>query len=143
VSEHDPQPQSAPQSAPAVPSPGYETRDTNVGAVALIGVSLLGLVIGAMVLVYVIVIAMTGRDTGIAESIEARPPTMFDDALQSNQELLRKRQEAVHRNVLKTYGWIDREEQRVRIPIDRAIAIVSEHGVLPSFAAKETDDVRP
>jgi hypothetical protein len=134
------EPQSTPAAPPTAPSPGYETRDTNVAAVVAVGVSLLALVMGALFLIYFLVISLTAPDGETSAPGDVRAPAMFADVLPSNQELLRKQQERVERKELSTYGWVDRETKIVRIPIQRAIEIVSEQGSLPNFAAQERNN---
>jgi hypothetical protein len=44
------------------------------------------------------------------------------------------RMKAAQDRELSTYGWVDRESGRVRVPVDEAMAEIAEHG-LPSFEA--------
>lgn len=52
--------------------------------------------------------------------------------LQPDPPAQKKQLREVEDNVLKTYDWVDREKGLVRIPIDRAIAIVAQQKKLPA-----------
>jgi hypothetical protein len=39
---------------------------------------------------------------------------------------------AAQEELLRSYGWVDREHRIIRIPIDRAMAIMVEKGMLPA-----------
>jgi hypothetical protein len=40
-----------------------------------------------------------------------------------------------NQQVLETYGWVNRENKTVRIPIERAMEIIAERG-LPDFSPR-------
>ncbi|HOE96475.1 MAG TPA: hypothetical protein PK847_07795 [Candidatus Sumerlaeota bacterium] len=61
----------------------------------------------------------------------AIPPAPTPPLLTSRRELDEAR--AADLALLSTYGWVDRDQRIVRLPIDRAMALVAERG-LPAFA---------
>jgi hypothetical protein len=138
------EPQSTPEGSQHVPSPGYETRDANIGKVVMVGLGLLALSVGSLILMYLLVVWATDPPARLAHPGEERPAGALEDALPSDQEQLRKRQEAIERQVLASYGWIDRDRQIVHVPIERAIELIGRQGQLPSFSTENGgNDERP
>jgi hypothetical protein len=131
-------PQATPDTSPPVPPPGYETRDADVFRVVLVGLGLglLILSVTALVFVYMLVLWQTQSYAEFSRPSDLRPAGRFEAVLPSNQELMREAQEKVEREMLRSYGWIDRDRQIARIPIGRAIEIVSRQGQLPTFPAE-------
>lgn len=57
---------------------------------------------------------------------EAGPP---EPRLETLPGELRRRQEAAQEQILRSYAWLDREEGRVRIPVERAMDVLAERGL--------------
>lgn len=111
----------------------FEHRDVNVRALAWIGAAI---VVTAVVLHFGLYFLFAGFRQGSAESGRV---TKSQESLQrpgGGQPLLQVDPEAEmnafrheEQQKLSTYGWIDKEQGIVRIPIDRAMQIVAERGV--------------
>ena len=118
------------------PSPGplagmaYETKDVNPYYVGLFGLGLF-----AMIGIVLAILA------GVLQRFEAKaeradPPqspvagtqTPPSPRLQVEPEADMARLRHDDQQVLTTYGWIDRQKQTVRIPVERAIAILADRG---------------
>jgi hypothetical protein len=113
-------------------SRGYEIRDIHM-SVVVIGVSALAILcVVALALMWWLVEALDripgeraaeapvldyGRLLPPEPRLQADPPRDLEEFLASEDEFL------------TTYGWINREEGVVRIPIDRAMELVAERGL--------------
>lgn len=114
---------------------GYETRDLNVGAVGKF-------LIGLFALICLTLVAMNElfeyfeqrairRDVPLPPMLETReiPP---EPRLQVVPAADLQRLRATEQELLTTYGWVDRERGIVRIPVERAMDLLLERGlVLP------------
>lgn len=115
--------------------PGFETSDAQVRPLAQMGVALIVIIaisiVGTIVLFKVFKYYQPIFDdpvpplASVRQAPDAVPRLQIDPprqklALHQSEELL-----------LTTYAWVDAETKRVRIPIDRAIALVAE-GTLPT-----------
>lgn len=121
---------------------GYEKSDLRVKAivVALVGIAaltVLGLVVSLWV--FNLLSDPTARVSPPAfPATTAKPPEtdlQREPLLQVNpiKDLAAMRTE--ESKILTTYGWADREAGRVRIPIERAMALLVERGLPPSAEA--------
>ena len=114
---------------------GYEQSDASASMLAKVGivlaVSLVCIFVGIVVLFRVFsylepllfdqephALAQT-RQPGSGPRLQLDPPQQKIDM------------KATEDHVLTTYDWVDREQGLVRIPIDRAIAILVKQGRLP------------
>ena len=81
---------------------------------------------------------LTGLDGKAANPAESNSVQMSEPRLQENEaaDLAAVRREEASR--LNSYGWIHRKEQRVSIPIDRAMEAIVEKG-LPSWSEKKAE----
>jgi hypothetical protein len=114
--------------------PGYEKSDLPVKTitVALILVGAL-MVLGLLVSLGVFNLLSERRAplippappqaTGTEGDLRQEPPLLAD----APKDLAAMRAE--ENKILTTYGWTDREAGRVRIPIDRAMALLLERGL--------------
>jgi hypothetical protein len=109
---------------------GHETRDINAGAVVCFGG-------GLAVIFLVIFFSLRGllghfnhQYPGGAAAVRDSAPLTLPPGprLQSNptrdMELFREKEN----RILTSYGWIDRQEGIVRIPIERAMDIIAQRG---------------
>lgn len=71
-----------------------------------------------------------------ARRLPTEPPVRAD--LQEQLDKLR----AAQRNLLQSYGWIDREDDLVHIPIDEAAQILLKRG-LPARTQQPEDNAAP
>jgi hypothetical protein len=115
-------------------SAGYEHRDANVSTLLKFGFWL------AVILV-VVMLGMWGVFSIFGKTQKLGPPASpFESAdvrvlppaprLQVTPVLDLKNYRDSQREQLETYGWVDKEGGVVRIPIERAMDLVLEHGGL-------------
>jgi hypothetical protein len=97
----------------------YEHRDLDRRFAALAVVVLAALLAAG----WIFARALLGRDRGVgyADAADRTPPPR----LQANPPAELERLRARDRERLETYGWIDRDEGLVRIPILRAMELVA------------------
>ena len=113
--------------------PGYEKRDISVGAVAIFAVSL---VVALIVIHY---LALGAFHHLAAQSPVYLPPsplaTTREDftgpRLLVNQKQDMETFRASEDMLLNNYGWVDRTQGLVHIPIDRAIDLLAQQGTTP------------
>jgi hypothetical protein len=120
--------------------PGYERRDLSVRAAVLFGV-FLALTAIAVHLVIWLLYSYFGRQAASTEVVQypmaqmARPQLPPEPRLQTEPredlKALRREEDAI----LSSYAWVDRNAGVVRIPIDRAMQLVLERGLLSAQAA--------
>lgn len=115
---------------------GYEVEDASVREIVFTGI---GLAVGTIIVCFAVAgLLKVLTATGAAERqpITQIPvqqtfppgPRLQEKPWLEMQELRKKEQEA-----LTTYGWVDKNAGKVRIPIDQAIDIVAQRG-LPTRA---------
>lgn len=110
---------------PTDPSPNpadrgvdYESRDARLGP-------LLAAALGLLFVLVVVGWGMVGLFRVLADRFDRRPAppvVMLPDSRSGDLQRLRLRED----ELLTTYGWVSREEQIVRIPIERAIQLTVE-----------------
>ena len=122
--------------------PGYETRDVNVKAIAKYGVAIVVLALVAHLLVWLVFDFFVGeadkRDpvlSPLAPKQLQLPPqprlqaeVIGDDRNQLPFDSLTLKNQVFHKeeDLLKSYGWIDKNAGIVRIPIDHAMKLVAK-----------------
>jgi hypothetical protein len=122
------------------PQVGYERTDANVGSVFKAGLWVLGVMI-VTALLLVPGYRLLGRmedaaqppPAEVVKSDVSEPARSFPRLVESEPRVLaefRAQEEAL----LTTYAWVEKDKDKVRIPIDEAMRIVAERG-LPSFDA--------
>ncbi len=125
-------PQSALRDGTAV---GHEESDTNIRAVLWFAVSLIVTIVVVQIVLVWLLRAFPKPEARIPSPVAAAasaaaqlPP---EPRLQVNApedlKMLREHEESV----LDSYGWVDKENGIVRIPIDRAIDILAQRGLPP------------
>ena len=115
--------------------PGHEEKDVNVWAVAKFAI--------ALVLLCAVALAGLAGLFRYFQTREARlqPPQVAGDdlkgpslppepRLQSSPVLDLKRMRQEEDQILGSYGWIDRQQGIVRLPIARAMDLLSQRGSL-------------
>ena len=111
--------------------PGYERRDLDPHGIALFGVGL-AVAIGVVVVVVTVFQIFAGRQYArrqpqqppIAVTREATQPQLQVNA-PADLRAIREAEE----KTLSSYGWIDPQAGTVRIPVDRAIEILTQKGL--------------
>jgi hypothetical protein len=122
---------------------GHELRDLNPNHIALFGAALAAIIIIVLLAAYALFhyfylgeSRARPRPSPLSFGTEPTPEPRL--SVDPGAELSSMRAE--EDEVLKNYGWIDRERGIVRIPIDRAMAILARKG-LP--VRSEKTDRRP
>src|SRR5580658_8999835 len=129
-----------PHNAPKAPGgdagPGYETRDVNVAALLKFAVSL-------AVILFIVSYGMRWTFTYFAKTQNLGPAaTPFENerTIPPLPRLQVAPQKEIHdywesqQGIVDSYGWVDRQNGVVRIPVDRAMRILLQRG-LPARSA--------
>jgi len=123
---------------PEVVARGHEDLHPNTKAILLTGVGLLVLMLFGIVFSLGLMTALSDRSTvardgedaaGAASAASASQP--FEAPETPNLALQTELQRKAMRQVLTSYGWVEREQQVARIPIERAIDVIAERGFQP------------
>jgi len=120
---------------PTNPEIGYERSDANIKWVTIWLVVLLALVVVAMVMALGVFGSLANRRATIdptplplSDIRPTPPPPRLQpnpiDQTTAEEELEQLR--ASEEEILNSYGWVDRENGVVRIPIERAIELLAE-----------------
>ena len=112
----------------------HERTDIKVGLLVKLGLTGLAMAIVIVIGVLLLFRNIVSREDALEEPLSplaASPseypgPKLQVDPPQELQEVL-----AAERDILTSYGWIDREAGVVRIPIEEAMRLLAERG-LPS-----------
>lgn len=116
----------------ASPSGRHEKRDVKVGVlakIALFGVVTVLLVVLATYGLFRFVRNRQASLEPVASPYAASPNEFIGPELQVSPPADLRESLAGERAVLSTYGWIDRDQGIVHIPIDRAMDLLSERGL--------------
>jgi hypothetical protein len=112
---------------------GYEKRDISVGAVALFAVSL----IVALIVVHYLALGAfhyLARQSSAYPQLSSLATTrekFTGPRLLVNQKLDMETFRASEDTLLNNYGWVDRNQGIVHIPIDRAIDLLAQQATQP------------
>jgi hypothetical protein len=119
---------------------GYETRDIRPRGIVLLGAALAAVAIAVHVLLWWLFGRLESRAqrndppvSPLARSAEPAPGPQLELKLDYRQF---ERGDAAQ---LESYGWIDREQRIVHIPIERAMQLLVERG-LPEPTGPTTSD---
>ena len=119
------------------PEVGHEERDVNIFAIGKFGVALVVLIVVSLTALWGLLNLFKGRvnkeftpspETRQTPRITKLPPS---PRLQQNPRVDLRVVQAEEAKQLHSYGWVDRGNGVVRIPIERAMEIVAQRG-LPS-----------
>jgi hypothetical protein len=138
MSETDSMPSGAPRT-------GHETTDANVGGVFVFGAALAVMTAAAMLVAWLVFGYLRGRQAAVAPAYplaaghEDRLPP--EPRLQTDPPADMQRLLEEENRTLTTYGWVNKDAGIVRIPIDRAMALVVERGLPARPAAGSTPPV--
>jgi hypothetical protein len=123
--------------------PGYEKRDLPIKTITVALVLVGALILLGLAVSLGVFNLLSGRGapgappappqaSGNETDLRREPPLLVD----APKDLAGMR--AAENKILTTYGWTDQEAGRVRIPIDRAMALLLERGLpAPAPPAKE------
>lgn len=131
---------------------GHETTDVSLKGLAIFGVSLVALLLGVLAAVAVFYFGfhwLDGRldknvartEPGAASYVEATPNYQGPLLQVKPEEDLRWMREH-NEMMLHTYGWVDQPKGVVRLPIDRAMALLAERGLPPVSPGKTLEELQ-
>jgi hypothetical protein len=121
---------------------GHEPTDVNVRPLAIYAGILALTVIGAMVLMWVLFQFYQGmpvREAGPVSPLTAErvpPPRPRLQTMETQGEDLTVNR-AAEKEVLTTYGWVDKQAGIVRIPVQRAMELALERQLIKSSPEKK------
>jgi hypothetical protein len=133
-------------------NPGYEKRDVNARGILYFVIVLFLLLVASLVSMrslfgYFSATQPLGPPASPFTTVRALPPEPRLQ-VQPVEDLNRVRQG--QEDLLDSYGWVDRVNGKVRIPIDRAMELVIERGLparqnapQPEASSKEEENERP
>jgi hypothetical protein len=120
----------------------FERKDINIRALAWIGA---GLVVAAALLHLFLYLFYQGirnsvREEGVPASLvtEQRSAPPVEPQLQANPVEDFKKFRAEENEKLNSYGWIDKEREIVRIPIEQAMRVILNRGLPKANQAAQT-----
>ncbi len=118
-------------------SKGYETSDARFRAILWGGGALVILMVAAFALMYILLGHFESRQQATATPssplVEGRPLPP-EPRLQVTPEIDLKTIRAKEDSLVNSYGWVSKEAGVVRIPVERAMALMLERG----FPAQES-----
>jgi hypothetical protein len=124
--------------------PGYERRDANVRVLSYLLAGLLGVTLIAMLLMIPLFrhfAAVEARHQPPPSTLAgARPQLPPEPRLEPMPFDELRRVRARGQELLDSYGWVDRKEGIVRIPIERAIDLTAERGLPADENGKPAPD---
>jgi hypothetical protein len=118
----------------AADHPGYERRDVRISALVWLALSVLLGTTAVFVVLWLLLgyLETQARRTDpqlspLAESEQSPPAPQLQQTPVEDLQTLIQRDEAI----LSSYGWADKEQQTVRIPVSRAMDLAVERGLPP------------
>lgn len=115
---------------------GHEPSAVNMRAIWWSGIGLAVLIVGSFVLMWQLLVMFsrdqaTSPDAGTDMAVRASQPSRLPDSpeLNPDQTVALRQLRDRERAWLDEYEWLDRQAGIARIPIDRAIEIVSTSGL--------------
>ena len=111
---------------------GHESSDLRPGYIALFGVVLTTIIVAAAVitslLIYFKAAQRSRQETPVPRLAQEREPTP-EPRLQIDAHNELRQMRAAEEAALNSYGWVDKDSGRVRIPIERAMDILAKKGL--------------
>lgn len=111
---------------------GYEEKDVNVRPIVAVGIGLLVFLLLSLLLTKGIFMGLKYMETKkekpaffmIVEKERTAAPYLEAQPAKDYQQYLQEQTEFV-----QSYGWINKQEGIVRIPVDRALQIIAQRGL--------------
>jgi hypothetical protein len=127
-----------PESNPTV---AHERTDADTRAITQFGIALVLVVMLSQLALWWLFNSFTRLESKlnppVTALVRAQAPTEPPEPrLQANPQADMRTMREKEETVLNHYGWVDPNRGVVRIPIDRALDLVAEHG-LPQFKAAD------
>jgi hypothetical protein len=122
------------------PDVSHEQSDVNIRTILSFGIGLVIVIVVAQIGLYWLLAqyeersARSGRVVSAPDAEEQMPPPRLQISPRNDLAEMR----AAEDRELTTYGWVDKEKQTVRIPIDRAMELVAQRGLPARKQAEET-----
>lgn len=115
------------------PGPGYETSDADVGSLVRYGVILFVTTLFAFLAMIALLSQFDDHHAATARRLSPMARTDLqvppEPRLQLNERAELAQSRAEEDAILESYGWIDRAAGVTRIPIARAIELLTERGL--------------
>lgn len=116
----------------AADNPGYERRDVRISALVWLALSVLLGTTAVFVVLWLLLGYLENQArradpqlSPLAETDRPPPAPRLQETPVEDLQALIQRDEAL----LTTYGWADKEQQTVRIPVSRAMDLAVERGL--------------
>ncbi len=116
---------------PPSPAHQHETRDADIRKLTYLALGILALIIFGFVVTEIVFYALVGRQkltpprALFTAGAQMPPPPRLQEFV--GVELQGYLREQNH--ILDSYGWVDRNAGKVRIPIDRAMSLLLQQGL--------------
>ncbi|MGH9326070.1 MAG: hypothetical protein ACRD2B_05205 [Terriglobia bacterium] len=115
---------------PAAPPPEHETRDADIRKLVIMGISMAALIIGGFIATEIMFHYFVGpRPIKSPTTLFTRGQTPPAPLIQEHSGLELQQYLKQENHILDSYGWVDRKAGIVRIPIDRAMALLLQKGL--------------
>ena len=129
----------------AAPSPGYERSDASPKSLLKFGTGLFLILVACILgmrwmFIYFAQVQKLGPPASPFENARVLPP---QPRLQVHPRLDLEKYLGAENRTLTTYGWVDKHNGVVRIPIDRAIDLLLERGLPARSSAEEAAAAHP
>lgn len=123
------------------PTVAHERTDADTRAITQFGIALVLVVVLSQLALWWLFNSFTRRESKlnppVTALVRAQAPTEPPEPrLQANPQADMRTMREKEETILNHYGWVDPNRGVVRIPIDRALDLVAEHG-LPQFKSTE------
>lgn len=129
--------------------PGYEVRDAHAGATYRAGLYILGtmfLVAAVLVPAYRFLVRHEAREqrppASLVRETAAPAEGSFPRLVASEPAVLAEHRRG-EEELLKGWGWVEKDRGIARMPIDEAVRIIGERGALPRFPAPAATPAAP
>lgn len=113
-------------------TPGYEVRDVDVRGILRPGLVLIAVTVFTFVAMTWILDFLEWRADWLWKRggvVERQPEPPPEPRLQVSPPAELAGMQAENERILGTYGWVDRPNQVVRIPVERAMELVLQEGL--------------
>jgi hypothetical protein len=131
-----------PESNPTV---AHEKTDADTHAITQFGIALVFIVVLSQLGLWWLFNTFTKRESKLSPPVTAlvrtqAPTEPPEPRLQANPQADMRTMREKEETVLNHYGWVDPNRGVVRIPIDRALDLIAERGLLPFKATAPSAD---
>src|SRR5262245_59506957 len=111
---------------------GHELSDLRPGYIALFGIVLITIIGAAAVITFLLIYfkaaEQSRQQSSVRQLAREREPTP-EPRLQIDAHNELRQMRVAEEAALNSYGWVDKDSGRVRIPIERAMEILAKKGL--------------